>query len=338
VALFDPQDPFNFGASWGSVGTSGASSSGDGFISGGTNVAASGSGVFAAGSSTIMCVGAALNPAVFVLNATERQPLLPLQFLGAPISFPTGFPAQALETSGVGNIGVFGQATPNSMFPSEKISFPTVIPTRNIGVAGLSDVGGAGVYGVTGSVDIEGTGVSPPVPGKLGIGVVGRAMDGVAVEDTATETLPVFLADGSMGVLGTSMTGVGVRGHSGPLVAGGGELSGGPPGPGGVFSAGLLAPTGDGGNVNELVSLNPLPQLRLIPGPGTPPGVPPGPGSLPAVGHLGDLYAMATVEPVNLTNLAQSCRLFLCVLAGNGSPGNPTAWAEILQDTPTVIG
>jgi hypothetical protein len=333
---FDPTDPFNLGASWGSTGTSGSSGGGDKFISGGMNQVFPGAGVYAAGSSTIMCVGAALNPAVFVLNATERQPLLPLEFFGVPIPFPPGgFPAQLAEMSGVGNVGVFGQATPNSVV--QDITFPDLIPTRNIGVAGLSDVGGVGIYGIVGSVDIEGTGVSPPVPGSLGVGVVGRAMDGVATEDVGVETLPAFIEDGSIGVLGTSMTGVGVRGHSGPLLADGGELSGGPAGPGAVFSAGMLSSNGDAGNVNELISLDPLPQLRLIPGPGVPSGVTPGPGTLPAVGHLGDLYTMATAEPVNLNDVAQSCRLFLCVQAGEGTKANPTAWAELLQEFVVVV-
>jgi hypothetical protein len=203
-----------------------------------------------------------------------------------------------------------------------------------MGVLGLSDVGGVGVYGITGSVLV------PPSTVNLGIGVVGRALDGVALEENESmeEILgvpPGVDPQGSVGVFGTSNSGVGVRAHAGPLLEGAdGGPGQGPAGPGAIFSAGLVAQVPAEGVDNsprlgalEIVSLAAFPQLRLIPGVGN---------QLPSIGHLGDLYAMAVVEePGSVVTVG--CRLFLCVQAGTGTAGSSTGWAEVLQGEPVVV-
>jgi hypothetical protein len=322
MALFNPADPLKAGhvvpatvpptPNWrnNDQGDSGASDNGDAIVSGAVNSAMPNSYQAFPGTATIAIVGAPFNTAVTVVNDTTA--LLATPASGAGTSFDRV-------------VGVFGRARPPTGLPGDPP------PTRNIGVAGLSDVGGVGVYGITGSSPLS---IPPPFSVdalELGIGVAGRALDGVQVED---EPLEVLFAT-SIGVLGTSTTGVGVRAHAGPLVEGEADSpTQGPPGPGAIFSAGLTTqvlpdPEARRGEF-EIVSTNALPQLRLIPGRGN---------ELPRVGHLGDLYAMATpADAVGSvpTHAHLTCRLFLCVQAGNGTT-RQTGWAEIRQGAHVTV-
>jgi len=92
---------------------------------------------------------------------------------------------------------------------------------RGIGVGGVCDTG-TGVYGIS---------------EQTGIGVVGRAMAGMDVEE---EPIANVIQDRGVGVLGHSNSGTGVRGHGGPLKS---PETDPPPEPapevrGGIFSAG----------------------------------------------------------------------------------------------------
>jgi hypothetical protein len=190
---------------------------------------------------------------------------------------------------GDGGVGIFGQ------------SFST---KRGIGVAGECEAG-SGVYGIT-SGD--------------GVGVVGRCMSGLEVEDAGVEQLAPHV-----GVLGHSMKGPGVRGHSGPLLAPK-ELLPSPviADPGGVFSSGQLRVSFVAGLGAQQESIDSLPQLRLTP------SVNP---ELPMRGMFGDLFVniirdVATTPPTN------TAAMWLCISPGDGSPMNKAMWAPFVLGAP----
>src|SRR5580658_7610831 len=206
MAIFNPDDPLNCGdtvpptspptPNWGNNDQRETGGIGDGhaIVAGEINISIPNDYEGFPGTPTIVIVGAPFSPAVAVMN---QQP---------PVD-PSAPPASGLGTESSRLVGVFGRASP---------SHPTPEPTRNMGVLGLSDVGGVGVYGITGSVLV------PPSTVNLGIGVVGRALDGVALEENESmeEILgvpPGVDPQGSVGVFGTSNSGVGVRAHAGPL-------------------------------------------------------------------------------------------------------------------------
>jgi hypothetical protein len=189
---------------------------------------------------------------------------------------------------------------------------------------------------------------SGPATSSLGIGVAGRALDGHFIgHEPSLETLFPF----SIGVLGHSSNGVGIRGHGGfPLaniVIEDVECSfrqG--PGPGAVFSAGRLidletdnlvwAKTISPNGPRQTMSADFLPQLRLIP-------------TLflsayqeierserlralPAVGNLGDIFVAAGPLTNNNQKTELHCQMFMCVQPGNGSAANSTHWRRFLLD------
>jgi hypothetical protein len=251
--------------------------------------------------------------------------------------------------------------------------------TFSAGVCGQADVGGCGVCGLScgtvGEASIfainggflyrDGPGPpdpSPPPPGavQLGIGVAGRALGaeaiGEGVEDSI-ETLFPF----SIGVLGHSSKGVGVRGHGGfplattPLsqlnIEANCALRRGP-GPGAVLSAGRLTilETDDASWDKTIASGGPpqtmsgdfLAQLRLVP------------AllmesyeevvrsqhlhALPALGNLGDIFVVAGPRPnVDNKNVALECNMFLCVQPGLGTKASSTKWKRFRFGDPITV-
>jgi hypothetical protein len=248
--------------------------------------------------------------------------------------------------------------------------------TRSFGVCGQADVGGCGVYGISSGVageesifPVEGSlpegFTSPPDPSgtpasllELGIGVAGRALHaraiGIGFEDSLETLFPY-----SIGVLGHSSNGVGLRGHAGsPLATQTIEEIGlgtydavcaarSGPGPGAVLSAGRLtslntddpawAGTMLAGGPPQTMSVDFLPQLQLVPtlifsqyeglkkSDHT--------QGLPAAGSLGDIFVAAgPVANVDDRNPRLECQIFICVRPGDGTVANPTGWKPFLLD------
>jgi hypothetical protein len=243
--------------------------------------------------------------------------------------------------------------------------------TFSTGVCGQADVGGCGVYGIScgvaGEQDVFPISSDPspgfpgppdpvaPPPGSsaLGIGVCGRALTSEGIGDEPSlDTLFPF----SIGVLGHSHAGVGIRAHGGfPLATQSiaeigltssncAARSG--AGPGAILSAGrlTLVDAGDAvwentihpGGPSQTMSVDFLPQLRLIPtlfltsyqaddrmehvrG-------------LPTVGSLGDIFVVA--GPIRARGNEGSEQLelgvFMCVQAGQGTAEIPTVWKKFL--------
>lgn len=172
---------------------------------------------------------------------------------------------------------------------------------RSIGVAGESD-SGCGVYGIAtfGSA----------------IGVAGRSMGGVEVEDDGLEAV----VGEPVGVLGHSTVGTGVRGHGGPLATLAQGVAPPPPvpaKPGGVFSSGHLQEIVVAGGTHTL-GVDSLPQLRLVPSTNA---------KLPAAGKLGDLYANVISDAPG--TVGSVVRMFLCVMPGDGQAAM-AMWAPFL--------
>jgi hypothetical protein len=167
-----------------------------------------------------------------------------------------------------------------------------------IGVAGQS-AHGCGVYGI--ATEDANT-----------IGVVGRAMSGVEVEDISLEQV----VGEPVGVLGHSIKGPGVRGHGGPLLT----LPQGPPpppvqaAPGGVFSSGQLQDTVIlGAQDPQEVSLDPLPQLRLIPSKRA---------VLPTTAEIGDFFLTFLEDPLG-------AQLWICT----DIIGTTPQWQRVQMDS-----
>jgi hypothetical protein len=329
---FNAADPFSFGnmpppntstQAWGNVDTQaggGASSAGHGLQTGTYNSGFPVSNAVPFGSATTILVGAFNNAAVCVLNEPSSEPVAP---------------------SSDGLVGIYGAA----LRPREKggdynphrvPDTADILPmTRSIGVAGSVDAWGAGVFGITGS-----TPAKPPSRGinqHLGIGVAGWALELSQPADNFEGSgllpgdLPTALGsfEGSVGVLGISQTGVGVRGHAGDVLHENRSIEA--PAVGAVFSAGVgpeLRPppkrVGSRAPTPPFPSAAPpLPQVRIVPAAVL---------TLPAVGHLGDLYMLAVVEEGSQSIApVVTCKLFLCVKAGRGTFEAPTSWAELLQ-------
>jgi hypothetical protein len=136
---------------------------------------------------------------------------------------------------------------------------------NTVGVYGYSE-GSPGGIGVAG-MSPDGVGVYGIVPDQKstshGIGVVGRAMNGIAAE---TDPIEVIVPQ-PVGVFGHSHYGPGVRGHSGPTGIApqhGVEPAEVTVAPGGVFSSGRLQ-SGLPRGISGQVSADPSPQLRLTP-------------------------------------------------------------------------
>lgn len=207
---------------------------------------------------------------------------------------------------GKGSIGLFGRSRGTDF---------------SIGVMGQSSKG-CGIYGMA-------TDEKPNKPldqPSHGIGVVGRSMGGIAPEEICVEQI----MGEPIGVLGHSANGPGVRGHGGPLLTLAQE---GPPpapvvaAPGGVFSSGQLQDIVVGkAEVRQVASLDPLPQLRLVPSTDA---------KLPARGQIGDLYVCIAAGTKVTANVGAS--MYLCVLPGDGKKVK-ARWAPFTLGTPVVGG
>jgi hypothetical protein len=178
--------------------------------------------------------------------------------------------------------------------------------TRSIGVAGESETG-CGVYGIA-------TGGT--------IGVAGRCMGGVAVEDAPLEKV----VGQPIGVLGHSTNGPGVRGHGGPLLKLPPQSP--PPPPvqaaqGGIFSSGqiqdLVIP---GAQFPQDLSRDPLPQLRLVPS---------AKPILPSIAEIGDFFLVYLENPLAGGGAAQ---LWICT----DIKGTTPQWQEVLMGPPKAGG
>jgi kumamolisin len=196
-------------------------------------------------------------------------------------------------------VGVYGRSSGN---------------TWSIGVGGVSGTG-CGVYGIA----------AAPAAGAKGIGVAGRAMGGIA-----TEYLPLEEVVGQpVGVLGHSAEGPGVRGHGGVLLKqpqAGVELPFAVAAPGGVFSSGRLSDQvlgkGSRKSLPETVSLDSLPQLRLIPSIKN---------TLPAVAQIGDLFLVVPVH----SDAVPNAQLYVCTASYIGSAPQ---WQQVTLGTVLLGG
>jgi kumamolisin len=218
---------------------------------------------------------------------------------------------------GNGAVGLFGESQGSSW---------------SIGVAGESETGVA-VYGIA-------TGGQPTSPNV--VGVVGRSMGGIA-----TEILPIEqVVDTPIGVLGHSNTGLGVRGHSGPLLKqpqGGVTLKATPAAPGGVFSSGRLQdqalsyifPTAH----TQTVGMDALAQARLVPSVAAVRTSDTTRALLPLSGQVGDLYLVVPqVSQGPTAGFFSTAQLYVCtaVVPEPGDVANPPGprWQAVqLGDT-----
>jgi hypothetical protein len=213
---------------------------------------------------------------------------------------------------GLGSIGLFGRSrglgtkpnNPNLPPPpppppaldtvsagAASVDFSSGLNDWSIGVLGQSSKG-CGVYGLA----TDDSPLSPPFQPSHGIGVVGRSVAGVALENMSVEqvmgwvapAVPLNANDGAIGVLGQSLSGPGVRGHGGPLLRltpeTRAELE--PPtqaDPGGVFSSGRreYLPIAGVPLLLQEVSPDSFAQLRLVPSTGA---------KLPETAKIGDLF------------------------------------------------
>lgn len=202
-------------------------------------------------------------------------------------------------STGNGAVGVFGRSRGS---------------TWSIGVAGESQTGCA-VYGIA-------TGEQPSSPNV--IGVVGRSMGGIA-----TETLPLEEVVGEpIGVLGHSANGPGVRGHGGPLLKqpqAGEFLPPAPAAPGGVFSSGRLRDLGLFRDPPQTVSLDSLPQLRLVPSVGT---------KLPVTAQVGDLFLVVH----QASDATLPARLFVCTALSTFAAEPVPQWQQVQMGAPIPGG
>jgi hypothetical protein len=154
-----------------------------------------------------------------------------------------------------------------------------------------------------------------------GIRVVGRSMGAETVESTSVEEI----VQQQIGVLGHSVFGPGVRGHSGSLVQT-------PPPPhtpplptvaepGGVFSAGQLTrePIMGSAHNSQLVSTTSESQLRLTPST----------ASLPPSAGVGDFFLrippFTAKPPVGTNEQSHSATLWICTSISAGTPN----WQQV---------
>jgi hypothetical protein len=312
--LIDPQ------ANWQYNGGLGATDTGDNIEVGQANASDE-------SDATVLQTGAARNATFVAWNNPGNQS--PAEAEG-PDSFAAGGPSGSIV--GEAYIGLWGRTTGL---------------TRSAGVLGLSDTSGCGVYGITGSRNFSSASHRPtdtlPEFGS-GIGVAGRAMDGVAAElsDLPSQFEFQLSTDdpkgghgmnlASIGVVGTSTSHIGVRGHGGPIA-----------GPltmdisearGGVFSAGRPFQE-TSATEGEWMSEGAFPQIRLIPFMSYLSNAPEGPATVvPKLGKLGDLFATIELERAENQSSGVACALYLCVRAGDGSLNHPTAWARLKMYPP----
>ena len=188
-------------------------------------------------------------------------------------------------------------------------------PSWAIGVAGVA-LTGCGVYGIAANTTISATG-SP-----IGVGVAGRALGGIA-----TEYLPLEEVVGEpVGVLGHSANGPGIRGHGGVLLKqpqAGVTLPAAAAAPGGAFSSGRLNDRELGpGRPQQTVSLDSLPQLRLIPSIGD---------KLPITAQVGDLFLVVPVR----SDAVLGAAMFVCTAVHIG--GTPQ-WQQVQLGPPLPGG
>jgi kumamolisin len=225
------------------------------------------------------------------------------------------------QSAGNGAVGLFGRSRGSSW---------------SIGVAGEC-VNGSAVYGIaTGEVASQ------------GIGVVGRSMNGIA-----TETLPLEQVVGApIGVLGHSEVGPGVRGHGGVLLKqpqAGLTLAPQLAAPGGVFSSGRLQDQSLSyifpSDTPQTVSLDALPQARLVPSVAAQHINDVVKPELPVVGQVGDLFLLVPPlqSPVQSSaGFFGSAQLYVCtaVVPERGDVANPAGprWQEVQLGTALLPG
>jgi len=291
---------------------------------------------------------------------------------------------------GMGSIGLYGRSrgigtqarNPNTPpFPSPPDPTKGVPPTQqmdtandwSIGVLGQSSKG-CGVYGL--ATDDNPTATPPPgqpTQPSHGIGVVGRSVGGLALENMSVEQAmgwvenPKDVFDSAIGVLGQSLNGPGVRGHGGPLLrltftktSAPGKGTGGTSGliplpptessssawlvanPGGVFSSGRRQYIEIGGNDLLFQEMSPdsFAQLRLVPSVGT---------HLPGSAKVGDMF-LQLPNPGGGTGpngevISPIANLWICTgyegsaVGGVGVPVTTTPkWQQVLLGPPQPGG
>ena len=181
---------------------------------------------------------------------------------------------------------------------------------RGIGVGGVCDTG-TGVYGLS---------------EHTGIGVVGRSLAGMDVED---EPIASIVQDPGVGVFGHSNSGTGVRGHGGPLKP---PETDPPPEPpptvrGGIFSAGWQSEQVVGQIATpQRLGLNSIPQMRIVPSTNQ---------TLPAEAKLGDFYLAMKIGPEWAPRTAEAvAELWVCTTI----VGNQPFWQRVQLASDFVAG
>ncbi len=192
--------------------------------------------------------------------------------------------------TGNGAVGVFGRSRGT---------------TWSIGVAGESQ-SGCGVYGIAAGEWKINLNI---------VGVAGRSLAGFALESAPIEEV----VDAPIGVLGQSANGPGVRGHGGSLLKQPDQGALFPyfdAAPGGVFSSGRLQDKGLFTDPPQTVSIDPLPQLRLVPSVGA---------TLPTVAQLGDLFLVIPGQGDNY----ESAQLYICTSLSPAAAGAVPQWQQV---------
>jgi hypothetical protein len=229
--------------------------------------------------------------------------------INTAVAYNSTFAADNIYT-GPGSVGLYGRS--RGMVWS-------------IGVLGQSH-NGCAIYGI--ATDLNPT----PLPSPNGIGVVGRSMGGVAMEQIPVEQV----MNEPIGVLGhCESNGPGVLGHGGPLLlltfAGPVPLLPAPVQPGGVFSSGqrqFQPILGASATAEQIVSLTPAPQLRLTSSVGA---------TLPSSGaQIGDMFLQlqkVTTQTQTGELLEHVAQLWICTRF----IGNTPQWQSV-EMGPVAVG